>query len=51
MPPEPLRYFGGAIVRRAMIHKEALEQEGRRANPLTRAVAGLPELIGVKIGR
>jgi glycine/D-amino acid oxidase-like deaminating enzyme len=29
-PPEPLRYFGGRIVRRAVIGKEAAERAGRR---------------------
>jgi glycine/D-amino acid oxidase-like deaminating enzyme len=51
VPPEPLRYLGGSIVRRAMVRKERFEEQGRRADPLTRAIAGLPELIGVQIGR
>jgi hypothetical protein len=51
VPPEPLRYMGGAIVRRALLRKERLEEEGRRADPLTLAVAGLPERMGIRIGR
>jgi glycine/D-amino acid oxidase-like deaminating enzyme len=51
VPPEPLRYFGGAIVRRALLRKERLEEEGREADPLTLAVAGLPERLGIHIGR
>jgi len=51
VPPEPLRYLGGTLVRRAMVRKERLERDGRRADPLTRAIAGVPELIGVQIGR
>jgi len=51
VPPEPLRYLGGAVVRRAMIRKESCEEQGRAGGPLTRAIAGLPELIGVQIGR
>jgi glycine/D-amino acid oxidase-like deaminating enzyme len=51
VPPEPLRYFGGAIVRRALLRKERLEQEGRNADRLTLAVAGLPERFGIHIGR
>jgi glycine/D-amino acid oxidase-like deaminating enzyme len=51
VPPEPLRYLGGVIVRRAVVRKERLEQDGRRADPLTRAVAGLPERLGIHIGR
>ncbi|MGH2963120.1 MAG: FAD-dependent oxidoreductase, partial [Solirubrobacterales bacterium] len=51
VPPEPLRYVGGAIVRRALLRKERHEEDGRRADPLTLAVAGLPERLGIHIGR
>jgi glycine/D-amino acid oxidase-like deaminating enzyme len=51
VPPEPLRYVGGTIVRRALLRKERLEEEGRRADPLTLAIAGLPERLGIHIGR
>jgi glycine/D-amino acid oxidase-like deaminating enzyme len=51
VPPEPLRYAGGTIVRAALLRRERLEEEGRRPGPLTRAVSGLPERIGVHVGR
>jgi glycine/D-amino acid oxidase-like deaminating enzyme len=51
VPPEPFRYAGGTIVRAALLRRERLEEEGRRADPLTRFVAGVPERIGVHIGR
>jgi glycine/D-amino acid oxidase-like deaminating enzyme len=51
VPPEPLRYLGGSVVRRALLRKERLQEEGRRADPLTLAVAGLPERLGIHIGR
>jgi glycine/D-amino acid oxidase-like deaminating enzyme len=51
VPPEPLRYVGGTIVRRAVLRKERLEEQGRRADPLTLAIAGLPERLGIRIGR
>ena len=51
VPPEPFRYVGGSIVRRAMISKEAAEENGDRPNPLARFVAGIPDLIGVQVGR
>ena len=51
VPPEPLRYAGGAIVRAALLRRERLEEEGRRPDPLTRAISGLPERIGIHIGR
>jgi glycine/D-amino acid oxidase-like deaminating enzyme len=51
VPPEPLRYVGGTIVRRALLRRERLEEESREPDPLTRFVAGLPERIGIHIGR
>ena len=39
VPPEPLRYLGGAIVRRAMVRKERLEEQGRDVDPLTLAMS------------
>jgi len=51
VPPEPLRYAGGTIVRAALLRRERLEEEGRRADWLTRFVAGVPARIGIHIGR
>jgi glycine/D-amino acid oxidase-like deaminating enzyme len=51
VPPEPLRYIGGTIVRAALLRKEAAEEEGRAANRLTSFVAGIPDRIGIQIGR
>lgn len=41
MPPEPLRYIGARLVRGALARKEAREDLGRRADPLTGFLAGL----------
>jgi glycine/D-amino acid oxidase-like deaminating enzyme len=51
VPPEPLRYAGGTIVRAALLRRERLEEEGRQPDPLTRAISGLPERIGIHVGR
>ena len=51
VPPEPFRYFGGSIVRRALISKEAAEEAGRRPDPFAAFVAGIPDRIGVQVGR
>ena len=40
-PPEPIRYFGGFVVRAAVKRKESREDQGRSVDPLTRRVAGL----------
>jgi hypothetical protein len=40
-PPEPLRYIGGAWVRRAMFRKDRCELEGREPSRLDKALASL----------
>jgi glycine/D-amino acid oxidase-like deaminating enzyme len=51
VPPEPFRFIGGSIIRRALLGREAAEEAGRRPTPLSRFVAGIPERIGIHIGR
>ena len=51
VPPEPFRFIGGSLIRSALLRKETAEEQGRRADPLTRCVAGIPERIGIHIGR
>jgi glycine/D-amino acid oxidase-like deaminating enzyme len=41
MPPEPVRYVGGRLVRSALARKEAREDLGGTAGPITRLLAGL----------
>jgi glycine/D-amino acid oxidase-like deaminating enzyme len=51
VPPEPLRVAGAALIRRALVRKEALEEAERAVDPLTAAIARVPELMGVHIVR
>jgi glycine/D-amino acid oxidase-like deaminating enzyme len=51
VPPEPFRYVGGSLIRSALLRKETAEEQGRRAGPLSRLIAGIPERIGIHIGR
>jgi len=51
VPPEPFRYAGGTIIRAALLRCERLEEEGRKPDPVTRFVAGVPARIGIHIGR
>jgi glycine/D-amino acid oxidase-like deaminating enzyme len=41
LPPEPLRYVGARLVRRAVRRKNDLEIVGRKPDPVTRFLAGL----------
>lgn len=51
VPPEPFRYAGGAIIRRAILRKELAEEEDRVPGRITRMVSGIPERIGIHVGR
>ncbi|HKJ35465.1 MAG TPA: FAD-dependent oxidoreductase [Solirubrobacterales bacterium] len=51
VPPEPFRWAGGSLIRRAILRKERLEEEERSVDALTRAVCGIPERIGIHVGR
>ena len=40
-PPEPVRYLGGRLVRRAVGRKERIEDTGGRPDAVTRGLASL----------
>jgi hypothetical protein len=50
LPPEPLRYGGGLVVRAAVSRKEDLEDAARRPGFLTRAFAALDPTSFVDTG-
>lgn len=51
VPPEPFRYAGGTIIRRAILRKELALEQDRRAGPITRMLSGIPERLGIHVGR
>jgi hypothetical protein len=51
VPPEPFHWLGGETIRRALMRKEEAELEGISPRLLDRAIASVPKLIGVHIGR
>jgi glycine/D-amino acid oxidase-like deaminating enzyme len=50
VPPEPIRYVGGAAIRHAILACEEADETGRRASFAPRAVAALPRLLGMRLG-
>ena len=50
-PPEPFRYAGGSLIRRALMAKDTAEDEGRSPGTATRFVASLPRLLGLHLPR
>jgi glycine/D-amino acid oxidase-like deaminating enzyme len=51
VPPEPLRVAGAALIRRALVRKEAAEEAGAAADPVSAGLAALPQLLGLHIVR
>ena len=51
VPPEPLQWIGGEAIRLAIMRTEEAELAAREPDPLSAAVARIPELIGFHIGR
>jgi glycine/D-amino acid oxidase-like deaminating enzyme len=50
-PPEPFKYVGGSVIRRALLRKDASEDEGREPDAMTRFVAALPQRLGLHLPR
>ena len=51
VPPEPFRFIGGSLIRRAIVAKETADEQGRAPSRLSRTLAAIPARIGIHIGR
>jgi glycine/D-amino acid oxidase-like deaminating enzyme len=51
VPPEPLTWLGGSLVRSALVRRERIEEDGRSPDPLTRAVCAAPRAVGMHLAR
>ncbi len=51
VPPEPLAWLGGSLVRTALVRRERIEQEGGQADALTRAACAAPRALGIHLAR
>ena len=50
LPPEPLRRFGGGLVRASIMACEEAEEEGRRPSIPARIGAAIPRLLHMSVG-
>jgi glycine/D-amino acid oxidase-like deaminating enzyme len=50
LPPEPFRYLGARVIRRAVMSREAREMQGRRAPWWLRQLTALPRRLGIHLG-
>jgi glycine/D-amino acid oxidase-like deaminating enzyme len=51
VPPEPIAWAGGMLVRAAFLRRERIEADGGRPDPLTRALTAAPKALGIHVGR
>jgi glycine/D-amino acid oxidase-like deaminating enzyme len=51
VPPEPLTWLGGSLVRSALIRMERAKENGERGDLLTRAICAAPRAMGMHLGR
>ena len=51
MPPEPLRWAGGSLIRSALVRADRAEDGGRRPDPITRFAGSLPRRLGLRLPR
>jgi glycine/D-amino acid oxidase-like deaminating enzyme len=50
LPPEPLNFLGGSVIRSAMIAVEHAQETGRTPSAPARFVASLPQRLGLRVG-
>ncbi len=50
LPPEPVNFLGGSVVRAAMIAVEEAQEAGREPSAPARFVASLPQRLGLRVG-
>ena len=51
MPPEPLRWAGGSVIRGALLRRDEAEDTGTDPGVLVTTIAGLPRRLGWRLPR
>jgi glycine/D-amino acid oxidase-like deaminating enzyme len=51
VPPEPLAWLGGNVVRQAFLRREEALERGEEPDFLTRAACALPKALGIHVAR
>jgi glycine/D-amino acid oxidase-like deaminating enzyme len=51
VPPEPLAWLGGNLVRGAFIRREQAWERGEQPDPVTRALCAVPKALGIHVAR
>ena len=51
VPPEPLAWLGGSLVRQAFLRREAALERGEEPDLVTRAMCSVPRALGIHVAR
>jgi len=51
VPPEPLAWVGGNLVRRAFLRREEAFEQGEQPGLATRAICAVPHMLGIHVAR
>ena len=51
VPPEPLAWLGGSVVRQAFLRREEALEHGEQPDLLTRAACAVPRALGIHVAR
>jgi hypothetical protein len=51
VPPEPLAWLGGNLVRGAFLRREEALEDGEEPDLVTRAVCAIPKALGIHVAR
>jgi glycine/D-amino acid oxidase-like deaminating enzyme len=51
MPPEPIRFVGGTLIREGLVRRDAALDDGRQPDAVSSFVSGLPGRLGLRLPR
>ena len=51
VPPEPLAWLGGNVVRTAFLRREQAWERGEQPDLVTRALCAVPKALGIHVAR
>jgi glycine/D-amino acid oxidase-like deaminating enzyme len=51
VPPEPLTWLGGTLVRNALVRRERAQERGQEPDPITRGICAAPRALGMHLAR
>lgn len=50
LPPEPLRYLAGSVIKKAIVRVEDDLDAGKKPSPIAAGISEVPRLLGMRVG-